>query len=87
MTDILGNRYEMIKKIGGGGMAVVYLAKDVFLDRPVAVKVLREEYIGDQDYIRRFHKEAKSIASLSHPNIVNIYDFGINNDRAFLVME
>ena len=56
MTDILGNRYEIIKKIGGGGMAVVYLAKDVFLDRPVAVKVLREEYIGDQDYIRRFHK-------------------------------
>lgn len=87
MTDILGNRYEIIKKIGGGGMAVVYLAKDVFLDRPVAVKVLREEYIGDQDYIRRFHKEAKAIASLSHPNIVNIYDFGINNDRAFLVME
>ncbi len=87
MTDILGNRYEIIRKIGGGGMAVVYLAKDVFLDRQVAVKVLREEYIGDQDYIRRFHKEAKAIASFSHPNIVNIYDFGINNERAFLVME
>ena len=87
MTEILGNRYEIIKKIGGGGMAIVYLAKDVFLDRPVAVKVLREEYIGDQDYIRRFHKEAKAVASLAHPNIVNIFDFGINNERAFLVME
>ena len=87
MTEILGNRYEIIKKLGGGGMAIVYLAKDVFLDRPVAVKVLREEYIGDQDYIRRFHKEAKAVASLVHPNIVNIFDFGINNERAFLVME
>lgn len=87
MTEVLGNRYEIIRKLGGGGMAIVYLAKDVFLDRPVAVKVLREEYIGDQDYIRRFHKEAKAVASLVHPNIVNIFDFGINNDRAFLVME
>ncbi len=87
MGKILGNRYELLEQIGGGGMAVVYLAKDTFLDRLVAVKLLRDEYTDDQDFIRRFHKEAKAVASLSHPNIVSIYDFGEEGKTSFLVME
>ncbi|MFM9413192.1 Stk1 family PASTA domain-containing Ser/Thr kinase [Peptococcus simiae] len=87
MQDILGGRYEIIRKIGGGGMAIVYLAKDTFLDRQVAVKVLREEYVEDPEFLRHFKKEAKSIAALNHPNIVNIYDFDASQDPAYLVME
>ena len=60
LPELPGSDFQLLRKIGGGGMAVVYVAKDVFLDRPVAVKVLREEYIGDQDYIRRFHKDNAS---------------------------
>jgi len=87
MENMLVNRYQIIKKIGDGGMAIVYLAKDTFLDRYVAVKVLRDEYIGDKDFIARFHREAKAIASLIDPNIVNIYDYGVTDERSFLVME
>lgn len=87
MQDVLGGRYKIIRKIGGGGMAIVYLAKDIFLDRRVAVKVLREEYVEDPEFIRHFRKEAKSIAALNHPNIVNIYDFDASADPAYLVME
>lgn len=87
MADILGGRYEIIEKLGGGGMAIVYLAKDRFLDRLVAVKVLREEYIEDPEFIRHFHKEARSVAALNHPNIVNIYDFDADGDPSYLVME
>lgn len=87
MDKMLGKRYELLEQIGGGGMAVVYLARDTFLDRLVAVKLLRDEYSDDQDFIRRFHKEAKAVASLSHPNIVSIYDFGEEGKTSFLVME
>lgn len=87
MQDVLGGRYKIIRKIGGGGMAIVYLAEDIFLDRQVAVKVLREEYVEDPEFIRHFRKEAKSIAALNHPNIVNIYDFDASADPAYLVME
>lgn len=87
MGKILGKRYEILEKIGGGGMAVVYLAKDLALDRLVAVKLLRDEYTDNQEFIRRFHKEAKAVASLSHPNIVSIYDFGEEGKTSFLVME
>lgn len=87
MEQILGNRYEIIEQIGGGGMAVVYLAKDLFLDRLVAVKLLKDEFVDDQDFVRRFHKEAKAVASLSHQNIVNIYDFGESSHSSYLVME
>lgn len=87
MGEILGNRYELLEPIGSGGMAVVYLARDMFLDRMVAIKVLREEYIDDQEFIRRFQREAKAVASLSHPNIVNIYDFGESDGKNYLVME
>lgn len=59
---MLANRYELIRKIGGGGMAVVYLAYDTSLDRQVAIKLLREEYVDDPDFIRQFQKEAKAVA-------------------------
>lgn len=84
---ILANRYELIRKIGGGGMAVVYQAYDTSLDRQVAIKLLREEYADDPDFIRRFQKEAQAVARLSHQNIVNIYDFGESDGLTYLVME
>lgn len=87
MNEILGDRYELLEQIGSGGMAVVYLARDTFLDRLVAVKVLRDEYANEQDFTRRFHREAKAVASLSHPNIINIYDFGESGHKSYLVME
>lgn len=84
---MLANRYELIRKIGSGGMAVVYQAYDTSLDRQVAIKLLREEYADDPDFIRRFQKEAKAVARLSHQNIVNIYDFGESDGVTYLVME
>ncbi len=84
---ILANRYELIRKIGSGGMAVVYQAYDTSLDRTVAIKLLRDEYADDPDFTRRFQKEAQAVARLSHQNIVNIYDFGESDGVAYLVME
>lgn len=77
----IGGRYELMSVIGGGGMAVVYKARDVILDRIVAVKVLRSEFSHDDEFIRRFRREAQSVTSLSNPNIVNIYDVGDNEDE------
>ena len=76
---LLGNRYEIIKKIGNGGMATVYKAKCHVLNRYVAVKVLREEFTTDEEFIRRFNTEAQAAASLTHPNIVSIFDVGVDN--------
>lgn len=84
---ILGKRYEIIEKIGGGGMALVYKAKCQLLNRFVAVKILRPEFISDEDFINKFEKESQAAASLSHPNIVNIYDVGTDNDVHYIVME
>ncbi|WZL74790.1 Stk1 family PASTA domain-containing Ser/Thr kinase [Clostridiaceae bacterium 35-E11] len=85
---ILGNRYEIIEKIGGGGMALVYKAKCQLLNRYVAVKILRPEFTSDEDFISEFKKESQAAASLSHPNIVNIYDVGNEeNDIYYIVME
>lgn len=84
---ILGNRYEIIEKIGGGGMALVYKAKCHLLNRYVAVKILRPEFTSDEDFIKKFGKESQAAASLSHPNIVNIYDVGTDNDIYYIVME
>lgn len=83
----LSGRYEVISKIGEGGMAIVYKARDLILDRIVAVKVLRSEFSHDNDFIRRFRREAESVASLSHPNIVSIYDIGEEEQCYFIVME
>ena len=84
---ILGNRYEIIEKIGTGGMATVYKAKCKILNRYVAVKVLREEFTTDEEFIRRFNSEAQSAASLTHPNIVSIYDVGQEYNIYYIVME
>lgn len=84
---ILGNRYQIIERIGKGGMAFVYKANCSYLNRPVAVKVLQPQYVGDADFVRRFRREAQAAASLSHPNIVGIYDVGQENEINYIVME
>lgn len=84
---ILGNRYELIEKIGGGGMAIVYKAKCRLLNRFVAVKILRDEFTDDEEFVKRFRIEAQAAASLSHPNIVSIFDVGHENDIHYIVME
>ena len=84
---LLGSRYEIIKKIGNGGMATVYKAKDLVLKRYVAVKILREEYTTDNEFIKRFNTEAESAASLTHPNIVSVYDVGKEGNLYYIVME
>ena len=84
---LLGNRYEIIEKVGCGGMATVYKAKCHVLNRYVAVKILREEFTTDEEFINRFAAEAKSVASLSHPNIVAVYDVGHEGDLYYIVME
>ena len=84
---LLGNRYEIIEKVGGGGMAIVYKARCRLLNRYVAVKVLRLELLEDQEFVRRFNVEAQSAASLSHPNIVSIYDVGQQDEIHYIVME
>ena len=83
----LAGRYEIIARVGGGGMALVYKALDNLLNRYVAVKVLRQQFVHDEEFIRRFRREAQSAASLSHPNVVSIYDVGQEEDTHFIVME
>ncbi|WP_456151679.1 Stk1 family PASTA domain-containing Ser/Thr kinase [Desulfofundulus luciae] len=83
----LGNRYEILEQLGGGGMAIVYKGRDTFLNRLVTIKVLRPEFSSDKDFTRRFRREAQAVASLSHPNIVSIYDVGQEDDIQYLVME
>lgn len=84
---VLSGRYELEEKIGSGGMAEVYKAHDRLLARPVAVKILHEAYRSDIEFIERFHREAKSAARLSHPNIVSIYDVGVAGNDHYIVME
>ena len=84
---ILGNRYEIIEKAGNGGMATVYRAEDKVLKRNVAVKVLKDEFTTDEEFIKRFEIEAQSAARLTHPNIVSIYDVGSEDNLYYIVME
>jgi eukaryotic-like serine/threonine-protein kinase len=84
---IFNNRYRLDSKLGEGGMATVYCGTDTVLRRRVAIKVLREQYAADQEFVRRFYQEAESAARLSHPNIVNTYDVGREGDTYFIVME
>ncbi|PLR87515.1 MULTISPECIES: Stk1 family PASTA domain-containing Ser/Thr kinase [Bacillus] len=83
----ISGRYKILDMIGGGGMANVYLAHDMILDRDVAVKMLRLDFANDEEFIRRFHREAQSATSLVHPNIVSIYDVGEEDDLYYIVME
>lgn len=86
-ATVLGNRYEILRKIGDGGMAFVYQARDRLLNRIVAVKVLRPEFVDDQEFLVKFKREAEAVASLSHPNIVNVYDVGEDGKVHYIVME
>ena len=83
----INDRYEIIKAIGEGGMANVYLANDTILDRKVAIKVLRGDLSNDEKFIRRFQREALSVSNLSHPNIVEVYDVGEEDGQYYIVME
>lgn len=90
MTDIgetLGGRYRLVELLGQGGMATIYRARDAQLERDVAVKVLRPEYGADPDFNERFRHEAQSAASLNHPNVVSVFDYGTDDVGPFIVME
>jgi len=84
---ILNKRYQLEERLGSGGMAVVYRAQDLMLERYVAIKILRESYSTDAEFKQRFHQEAKAAANLSHPNIITIHDFGFDAGRLFIIME
>ena len=84
---IIGNRYQILESIGNGGMAEVYLAFDTYLKREVAVKILRAQYTDDDGFVSRFRQEAQSAARLIHPNIVNVYDVGRDEDSYYIIME
>src|SRR5215203_1698543 len=84
---IFNDRYEIQGRIGRGGMADVFLARDRLLDRPVAVKVLFPEFATDPSFVQRFRREAQAAANLSHPNIVSVFDWGEENGTYFIVME
>ena len=86
-SQVFSGRYEMVSHIARGGMAQVYLARDLLLDRPVAVKVLFPELSIDRSFVERFRREAKAAANLTHPNIVSIYDWGQGEHTYFIVME
>ena len=83
----LGDRYEILEKIGSGGMADVFKGKDHKLNRFVAVKVLKEEFVEDRNFVRKFKEEAQAAAGLAHPNIVNVYDVGDEQNIKYIVME
>lgn len=84
---ILANRYRIGERVGGGGMALVFRAEDLQLGREVAVKILRSQFCSDEDFVRRFRREAQNAASLSYPNVVQIYDVGREDDLHYIVME
>lgn len=85
--DLLNQRYQLLEKIGSGGMAEVFRARDLMLERYVAIKVLRADYSSSAEFQERFRQEARAAANLSHPNIVTVHDFGLDGGRLFIVME
>ena len=84
---LLDNRYEILEIIGTGGMAVVYKARCHRLNRLVAIKILKDEFARDEEFVRRFHAEGEAVAMLSHPNIVQVYDVSSTDSANFIVME
>ena len=84
---VLGERYEILSKIGAGGMADVYKGRDNVLNRYVAVKVLKKEYREDETYVKKFRSEAQAAAGIMNPNIVNVYDVGVDRGLYYMVME
>ncbi len=89
MTEpiLLNNRYRLDEPLGSGGMAVVYRAYDLMLERTVAIKLLRENFSADPGFRERYRQEAKAAANLSHPNIATVHDFGLDEGRLFIIME
>jgi serine/threonine protein kinase len=85
--EILNGRYQLNENLGTGGMAVVYSALDLMLERTVAIKILREDFSSNAAFRERFRQEARAAANLSHPNIVTVHDFGLDSGRLFIVME
>lgn len=85
--SLLSNRYQIEGRIGSGGMAEIYRARDLMLERTVAIKLLKEDFSAEASFRERFRQEAKAAASLSHPNIVTIHDFGFDENQVFIVME
>ena len=86
-TTLLNNRYQIEETLGKGGMAVVYRAQDLTLERTVAIKVLRQDYSEDPAFREHFRQEAKAAANLTHPNIVTVHDFGFDDEHLFIIME
>ncbi|MDO9349464.1 MAG: protein kinase, partial [Anaerolineales bacterium] len=86
-TRLLNDRYQLLEGLGKGGMAFVYRARDLMLERYVGVKIMREDYSRDPAFQERFRQEAKAAANLSHPNIVTVHDFGLDAGKLFIVME
>ena len=86
-SQVFGGRYAVIERVGTGGMAEVYRARDDLLGREVAIKVLHDRYSRDRSFVERFRREAQAAANLSHPNIVALYDYGADGDTYFIVME
>jgi serine/threonine protein kinase len=84
---VLNNRYQLLERLGSGGMADVFRARDLMLDRYVAIKVLRKDYTANPGFQERFRQEARAAANLSHPNIVTVHDFGIADEQIYIVME
>jgi len=87
LGTVLGGRYRLVELLGQGGMATIYRARDGQLERDVAVKVLRPEYGNDPDFFARFRQEAQSAASLNHPGVVAVYDYGTDEVGPYIVME
>src|SRR5215217_5689911 len=85
--QVIDDRYELEELVGSGGMSSVFRAHDRLLERKVALKVLHDHYTGDESYVERFRREARSVASLSHPNIVTVIDRGEHEGRQFIVFE
>src|SRR5688500_8757 len=84
---LLNNRYQLLERLGSGGMSDVFRARDLMLERSVAIKILHETYSDDKDFQDRFRQEARAAANLSHPNIVTVHDFGFDHGQLFIVME
>lgn len=84
---LLNNRYQLLERLGAGGMSDVFRARDLMLERSVAIKVLHENYSNDTGFQQRFRQEARAAANLSHPNIVTVHDFGLDHGQLFIVME
>src|SRR2546429_7692226 len=85
--EVIADRYELEELVGTGGMSSVFKARDRMLDRKVALKVLHEHYLDDDEYVERFRREARAVAQLSHPNIVTVIDRGEADGRQFIVFE